>query len=196
MFLLSSLVPTGDGWGHCFYCLCLVCVGWDMICNIVTRIISLASKRLLSREQLAFYTNEFLSRFVADEFHINKHKCIMCSSNEETGLFHLRLKKHRSRLRSKNKGQHNNSSANLNIAEQMWVAFNKMRFMQNLDRQNYCLMMQLFGEHVNMQRKSQLINEGWVFVPIYEFQNSQLRKYHARTHSLSDMPTIEQIRGL
>ena len=54
-------------------------MGWDMMCNILGRLLKLMSKELLSADMLKFWSDDILSRLFVDRFHIAKHVCELCS---------------------------------------------------------------------------------------------------------------------
>lgn len=67
-------------------------VGFDVMCGIFLRLINLISLNLLEPNIIHAWSLIILRLFV-DKFHINKHVRILCTLNEQSGMFHPNLYK-------------------------------------------------------------------------------------------------------
>ena len=95
--------------------MCYTLTGWDMICSIVKRIVSLAAQEILSNAYKAFYNLEVLSLMVSDLFHIEKHTCKHCVLSSEERIFHPSLSKFQQIM----KNPENDKNLNLSIGAKM-----------------------------------------------------------------------------
>ena len=161
--------------------------GWDMICVIAKRLQTLYKENILSNAQKHFYSINFVSAWLADLWHIFSHTCQYCVLTSATCLFHPFLKKFSNDLLDENEKR-----ANLNVVEQRWVKFNKMRFMKQENRQSYGLDLLLFRKYQNERRKSELIKQGYQFKPIQTLSHLKKRSYQP-TSSINTSFTLQML---
>ena len=67
-------------------------IGYDNMCNLLSRIYSLGTKELLTHEQ-AYFWHEMRCRAFVDSFHISTHKCKLCQKDSNYCTLHPHLPK-------------------------------------------------------------------------------------------------------
>ena len=143
----------------------LVCNGYDMMCNIVKRLLSKEMSRLISSCSVSRFVVFFwfmlgMHRLFVDKFHIGKHKERVCSTIVGEGVFHPNLSKFEGILNTLqykvNEGQ----------VEQFWVTMNKLSSIRRMQLEKHSFLLFLKREHHNHQRKMELEAKGYFWEPI------------------------------
>ena len=146
-------------------------LGWDMCCNVWSRLISLLRQGLLPDNYVHLYNMDVLSRFFGDSFHISSHKCNLCHRDSDSCIFQPSLRRFRGIL----KDNKNKSKANANIAEHTWSNWNKMIFTTNLCAEKYDCVLHSFLKWINERNDARLKRKGYHFEDIECFRN--IRSY-------------------
>ena len=171
-------------------------LGWDMCCNVWLRLLKLFSKKLLTKEQVHFFSIDIISRFFSDSFHISSHRCPLCAFGPKC-IFQPGLPRFTGIL----KDERNKSKANANIAEHTWVNWNKLKFTTKLSAERYDCLLQGFLRWINDRNDARLTKKKYHFEDIARF--SRLRVYDEKktdsdilssSHRKDDI--VEMIHGM
>ena len=153
-----------------YFCRMIVAFGYDMMCNILERLLSRPMQQLMDRDELVkgilyFFDVLGLDRLFIDKMHIKTHKHVVCQNDEATGLLHPNL--------SKFKGILNGIKEKVNEqqVEQFWKITNVMQSMRLLCPERFGLALILHREHHNHENKIQLEDEGYCWEPLSNWKS-------------------------
>ena len=149
-------------------------IGYDHMCGLCKRIISMGKQGLLTSDQIFFWTKMMAAAF-SDGFHIQKHICELCHMKyTETVILNGECKKFDNIFRNPQylkmeKKKNTYTKVNDEIVEQYWRYFNAMRFMKRASSRTFKWLLFLKRRLINKNRKQTLIKKGYEFVDIQEF---------------------------
>ena len=90
------LIETVDAFttksSHIDYFERMEAIGYDNMCSLLSRIYSLGTKELLTKEQ-AYFWHEMRCRAFVDSFHISTHQCKLCKQDSTYCTLHPKLPK-------------------------------------------------------------------------------------------------------
>ena len=153
-----------------YFCRMIVAFGYDMMCNILERLLSRPMQQLMDRDELVkgilyFFDALGLHRLFIDKMHISTHKHTVCQNDEVTGLLHPHLSKFKGILNGI-KGKVNEQQV-----EQLWKITNVMNSMRLLCPERFGLALILQREHHNHENKNRLEEEGYCWEPICNWKS-------------------------
>ena len=150
---------------HDYYCRQVVAFGYDMMCNILSRLSSPVMDQLMRNDELVkqvlyWWDTLGLHRLFIDKLHISSHDHIFCQNDENTGLLHPKL--------SKFKGILNEIDEKVNEqqVEQLWRFMNRMGSMRLLCTERFGIALFLQREHHNNENKLRLEAAGYRWEPL------------------------------
>ena len=153
-----------------YFCRMIVAFGYDMMCNILERLLSQPMQQLVDKDELVkgmlyFFDALGLDCLFIDKMHISTHKHTVCQNDEATGLLHPKLSKFRGILNGIKE------KVNEQQVEQLWKITNVMTSMRLLCPERFGLALILQREHHNHENKIRLEDEGYCWEPLYNWRS-------------------------
>ena len=174
-----------------YFCRMIVAFGYDMMCNILERLLSQPMQQLVDKDELVkgmlyFFDALGLDRLFIDKMHISTHKHTVCQNDEATGLLHPKL--------SKFKGILNGIKEKVNEqqVEQLWKITNVMMSMRLLCPERFGLALILQREHHNHENKIRLEDDGYCWEPLSNWKSLRETSIDGFAQ-FSDLKTIDEL---
>eukprot|EP01084_Bolivina_argentea_P272083 463151_1 len=178
--------------GLLFFCTLWITNGYDMMCNILFRLLGVTLARMMGRSSavanvLYFWYCFGLNRLYIDAFHIFGHVLDICQYDEQFGLLHPYLSKFKGLFRR------DTLKVNHQFVEQLWVETNKCKAWRLMEKDLFCFFLLLKIEYMNHYNKIKLEKEDYCWEKITNWKQIRTFSTESTPSTFTRMPTIEQL---